>query len=218
MSIFSGFEKVVRQAEPLAMHTWFQLGGPAEYFAEPETFRTIDRPARRATRKAWSAAARAGVEFTGARRRRAGASRPASRTGLLQHRCRRPANHGRRRGHPRPHGHPAVHQGLAGLETLIGIPGTVGGGLHGNAGAGGGDLGQWAHAATVLTHTGEVLGRGRDDMTFAYRESSLDELVILEATFQLEHDDPRELTKRMQKHWIVKKAAQPMATSSPAAS
>jgi len=27
----------VRQDEPLAMHTWFQLGGPAEYFAEPET-------------------------------------------------------------------------------------------------------------------------------------------------------------------------------------
>ena len=28
----------------------------------------------------------------------------------------------------------AVHRGLAGLETLIGIPGTVGGALHGNAG------------------------------------------------------------------------------------
>ena len=37
MTFLSGFEKIVRQAEPLAMHTWFQLGGPAEYFAEPET-------------------------------------------------------------------------------------------------------------------------------------------------------------------------------------
>ena len=34
MSLFKGFENVVRQDEPLAMHTWFQLGGPAEYFAE----------------------------------------------------------------------------------------------------------------------------------------------------------------------------------------
>ena len=37
MSLLNGFESFVRQAEPLAMHTWFQLGGPAEYFAEPET-------------------------------------------------------------------------------------------------------------------------------------------------------------------------------------
>ena len=32
MALLSGFEKIVRQAEPLAMQTWFQLGGPAEYF------------------------------------------------------------------------------------------------------------------------------------------------------------------------------------------
>ena len=37
MSLFSGFEKIVRQQEPLARHTWFQLGGPAEYFAEPNS-------------------------------------------------------------------------------------------------------------------------------------------------------------------------------------
>ena len=36
MVSWTGFENVVRQGEPLAMHTWFQLGGPAEYFAEPE--------------------------------------------------------------------------------------------------------------------------------------------------------------------------------------
>ena len=36
MVSWTGFEKIVRQGEPLAMHTWFQLGGPAEYFAEPE--------------------------------------------------------------------------------------------------------------------------------------------------------------------------------------
>jgi UDP-N-acetylmuramate dehydrogenase len=46
---------------------------------------------------------------------------------------------------------------------------------------------------------------------FAYRQSSLDELVILEAQFELEDEDPTELTKRMQKQWIVKKANLPMA-------
>jgi UDP-N-acetylmuramate dehydrogenase len=49
---------------------------------------------------------------------------------------------------------------------------------------------------------------------FAYRESSLDELVILGARFELESENPEELTKRMQKQWIIKKAAQPLAHQS----
>jgi len=35
MPIPSGFEHIVRENEPLAAHTWFRLGGPAQYFAEP---------------------------------------------------------------------------------------------------------------------------------------------------------------------------------------
>ena len=41
MSLLTGFENIVRQGEPLAMHTWFQLGGPAEYFAEPESIEQL---------------------------------------------------------------------------------------------------------------------------------------------------------------------------------
>jgi UDP-N-acetylmuramate dehydrogenase len=105
----------------------------------------------------------------------------------------------------------AVREGLAGLESLVGIPGTVGGALHGNAGSRSGDIGQWTLAATVMNVAGELLTRSRDEMVFAYRDSSLDELVILEADFALEKDDPVELTKRMQKQWIVKKASLPPA-------
>ena len=50
-----------------------------------------------------------------------------------------------------------------------------------------------------------------EDFVFAYRQSSLDELVILSAEFDLEEEDPVEVTKRMQKQWIVKKANLPMA-------
>jgi UDP-N-acetylmuramate dehydrogenase len=38
----------------------------------------------------------------------------------------------------------------------------------------------------------------------------LDELLILDAEFALERDDPVELTKRMQKQWIVKKSTLPL--------
>ena len=56
--------------------------------------------------------------------------------------------------------------------------------------------------------------RSREELVFAYRESSLDELVILGAEFELERDDPEELTKRMQKQWIIKKASQPLGHQS----
>ena len=46
-------------------------------------------------------------------------------------------------------------------------------------------------------------------LRFAHRSSSLDELVILNATFELDEDDPEVLTRRLQKQWIVKKASQP---------
>jgi len=98
---------------------------------------------------------------------------------------------------------------VAGLASGGGIPGTVGGARQNNAGGHGGDIGQWVAEATVLTRTGEKISRSKDQMVFGYRESSLDELVILEATFDLETSDPSELTKRMQKQWIVSKAAQP---------
>jgi UDP-N-acetylmuramate dehydrogenase len=104
-----------------------------------------------------------------------------------------------------------VGAGLAGLEPLVGIPGTVGGALHGNSGSHGGDIGQWACRATVRSRSGEIIERERNELVFAYRESSLDELVILSAQFELEKEDPIVVTKRMQKQWIVKKANLPMA-------
>jgi UDP-N-acetylmuramate dehydrogenase len=211
MPSWNGFEKIVRPAEPLAMHTWFQLGGPAEFFAEPQTRDQLvglvgrchdegvevrllgegsnilvrDEGVRgMVVRLAAPEFCQVGVE---GRRITAGGGISLGRAVTT-----------------------AVHGGLAGLEALIGVPGTIGGALHGNAGTRGGDIGQWASGALVLTANGEVFTRGRDDLVFGYRESSLDELAILEATFQLEEDDPRELSKRMQKQWIIRKAAQPM--------
>ena len=106
-----------------------------------------------------------------------------------------------------------VREGFSGPERLVGIPGTVGGALHGNASANGGDIGQWTLSAEVLTRSGEIINRSASEMNFGYRQSSLSELVILHATFQFEREDPIELTKRMQKLWISKKASAPPAAS-----
>ncbi|MFT5525826.1 MAG: UDP-N-acetylmuramate dehydrogenase, partial [Pirellulaceae bacterium] len=37
MGLIDGFEHIVRENEILAPYTWFRLGGPAQYFAEPTT-------------------------------------------------------------------------------------------------------------------------------------------------------------------------------------
>ena len=103
----------------------------------------------------------------------------------------------------------SVREGLSGLETLVGIPGTVGGALRTNAGANGSDIGQCTRSATVMTRNGEIVVNEGSDLRFAYRQSSLDELVILAADFGLEREDVDSLTKRLQKLWIVRKSWQP---------
>ena len=211
MALLTGFEKIVRRDEPLAMHTWFQLGGPAEYFAEPEDadqlIALVERCAEEEIRvRLLGGGSNILVRDEGVAGMVVRMDAPAFNKIRVEGQS-VIAGGGATLGHLIT---TAVHRGLAGLEILIGIPGTLGGALHGNAGTHGGDVGQWTSRATVITQTGELFQRGRDDLVFEYHRSSLDELVILEAEFQLEEDDPRELARRMQKHWIVKKAAQPM--------
>jgi UDP-N-acetylmuramate dehydrogenase len=209
------FELIVRQAEPLAQHTWFQLGGAAEYFAEPRDAEELARLLRRCREEELPVRLLGGgsnvlVRDEGVPGVVVRLSAPEFAKIEIQGR-RVSAGGGAKLGHVISS---SVREGLAGLETLVGIPGTIGGALHGNAGSRGGDVGQWTSRATVMTSSGEVVERTRDELVFAYRQSSLDELVILFAEFLCDQEDPDELTKRMQQQWIVKKASQPLAHQS----
>ena len=215
MSLLTGFEPIVRQGEVLAQHTWFRLGGAAEYFAEPRSIDELQALVRRGAEEGIQLRLLGGgsnvlVRDEGVPGMVISLSDPAF--GAIAAKGRNlTAGSGAKLGHLIS---VAVREGLAGLEPLVGIPGTVGGALRGNAGSRGGDIGQWTCRATVMTRTGEILERDRDDLTFAYRESNLDELAILQAEFELDKEDPEELTKRMQKYWIVKKANQPLGHQS----
>jgi UDP-N-acetylmuramate dehydrogenase len=211
MAAMTGID-CVRENVPLADRTWFKLGGPAQYFAEPASVEELLAVVERCRDEGLSVRLLGGgsnvlvrdegvagmvislaqpnfgdVKISGCRVRVGGGANLANTITVT------------------------VGAGLAGLEPLVGIPGTVGGALHGNAGSHGGDIGQWASCATVMTRGGEIIQRQREDLVFAYRQSSLDELAILEAQFELEEEDPVEVTKRMQKQWIIKKASLPMA-------
>ena len=211
MAFVSGFEHCVRQQESLAPFTWFRLGGPAEYFAEPTTRDELQTLVQRAKAEGLPLRVLGGgsnvlVGEAGVKGVVLHLGAPCF--GQIEVRGTSiVAGGGAKLGHVVS---TSAREGLAGLETLVGIPGTVGGALRGNAGSRSGDIGQWTAAATVMTAAGEILTRKREELVFAYRESSLDELLILDAEFALERDDPVELTKRMQKQWIVKKSSLPL--------
>jgi len=105
----------------------------------------------------------------------------------------------------------AARHGLAGLEVLVGIPGTVGGALRTNAGTRSGDIGQFVRSVEVMDSHGAVHVRERDELQFGEHASNLDDPVLLSAEFALEGDTPDAIVKRMRKAWIGRKAAQPFS-------
>jgi len=202
----------VREAVPLADRTWLKVGGPAQYLAEPTSFDQLLAVVERCRDEGVPVRLLGGgsnllIRDEGVPGMVISLAHPSFSKIAISGQCVTIGGGASLANAITV----TVGAGLAGLEPLVGIPGTVGGALHGNAGSHGGDIGQWACAATVLTRSGETFQRQRNDLVFAYRQSSLDELVILEAQFELEQEDPLELTKRMQKQWIVKKANLPMA-------
>lgn len=212
MTVVSGFEKIVRRDEPLGERTWLRLGGFAAFYAEPKSVDELAALVRRCCDEEVPIRVLGGgsnvlIRDEGVAGMVVSLSGESFAEISVRNR-RLVAGGGAQLAHAISE---TVRSGLAGMEQLVGIPGTIGGALHGNSGSRGGDIGQWACRATVMTRAGEILQRDREDLVFAYRQSSLDELVILSAEFQLEEDDPAQLTKRMQKQWIVKKAGQPLS-------
>jgi UDP-N-acetylmuramate dehydrogenase len=215
MHDFREFELIVRPKELLAPYTWFGLGGPAEYFAEPNTIDELSSLVKRCRDQAVAVRVLGGgsnvlIRDEGVPGMVVRLSSPAFNQIQVNAQT-LTAGAGARLGIVVS---ASVREGLTGLEPLVGIPGTLGGALHGNASTHGGDVGQWVQRATTMTQAGEIVTRGRGDLLFAYRQCNLDELVILACEFELERDDPLEVTKRMQRNWIVKKAGQPLGHQS----
>jgi UDP-N-acetylmuramate dehydrogenase len=110
----------------------------------------------------------------------------------------------------------AARHGLGGLETLVGIPATVGGALRCNAGERSEEISRFVRRIEVLDERGQVLGRERNELRFGSRANNLDDPVILAVEFELESDQVDAIVKRLRRAWIQRKASQPL-TFQPAA-
>jgi UDP-N-acetylmuramate dehydrogenase len=92
----------------------------------------------------------------------------------------------------------SIENGLSGLEKWIGLPGTVGGAVRGNAGCNGLETKDILVNATILNpKTGEIKEVDNEYLQYAYRESKLKKVneIVLSATFRLNKD---QLTKEQQ--------------------
>jgi UDP-N-acetylenolpyruvoylglucosamine reductase len=103
----------------------------------------------------------------------------------------------------------AAGWGLTGLEFGVNIPGTVGGAVRMNANAYGGELGRVLERVTVCTPTG-CDQRRPDELGFRYRGSNLgDRDVVAVATFSLANGNPADVKATMADMRRRRKEAQP---------
>jgi UDP-N-acetylmuramate dehydrogenase len=105
----------------------------------------------------------------------------------------------------------SARHALGGLESLVGIPGTVGGAVRCNAGERSGEIGRFVSRVEVMDRSGRVHVRERDELSFSPGRSSLDDPVLLAVEFELENDSPDSIVKHMRKAWIQRKARQPLS-------
>ena len=107
----------------------------------------------------------------------------------------------------------AASQGLAGIENLAGIPGTVGGAVMMNAGARGCEIGSFIQWITVWDlKTLEKKTISKEEIEFSYRHSSIQgqDLIILEVNLKLGEGDPMILKERVTDILSLRKSSQPI--------
>ncbi|HEY3294591.1 MAG TPA: UDP-N-acetylmuramate dehydrogenase [bacterium] len=105
----------------------------------------------------------------------------------------------------------AAAQGLSGMETLCGIPGSVGGGLYMNAGAYGGEIADTFVAADALTADGRIVTLTKDEIGFGYRSApALQNVLILESRYALAKGEPGKIYSEMRRVWKLRREKQPL--------
>ena len=209
------YKEILLLEEPLARHTWLRLGGPAQYFLTPrteeellaieQTCRQLKIPIHRLGSGSNLLVRDEGIRGAVIRViepllsevRVEGTSVIAGGGTMLSHMITE-----------------AVRAGLGGVEHLVGIPGTIAGAVVGNSGGRAGDIGQLASSVTVLTQDGTVATRKGDELSFSYRRSSFQDMLVLSVTLSLTQDDSEELNRRIRKNWIMKRSTQPLADQS----
>ncbi|MED1796902.1 UDP-N-acetylmuramate dehydrogenase [Brevibacillus nitrificans] len=102
--------------------------------------------------------------------------------------------------------------GLTGMEFAGGIPGTVGGAVYMNAGAHGSDLSRILIDAEILFENGERKVLTNEELSFSYRTSLLQQRkgIVVEARFRLQSGDRKEIAATLAANKERRRLTQPL--------
>ena len=198
--------------EPMASHTTFRIGGPADYFVMPETVEELanvlklckeentpyfilgngsnllvgDKGFRGVVIQLYKNFDGLSIEGT----------KITAKSGAMLIRVAKEAG----------------KAGLTGLEFASGIPGTIGGAMVMNAGAYGGEMKDVVTSVTVLTKDGDIKILSGDEMNFRYRGSVVEDegYIVLEAVMELEEGNLEEIQARMDELSVQRRTKQPI--------
>ncbi len=213
MNIFTGLEQIVETNYLLSKRTWYGLGGPADYFIQPKTIEQLKEVIRRCTENnipvyvmgfgsnlligddgLRAAVIRletdqfAEIQFDGDQIT-AWAGAELSRLVLT-----------------------CVQKGLSGLESLTGIPGSIGGAVKMNSGGNFGDIGAVVETVTLMDNQGDIFEKSKPELVFDYRCTNIVAKFILNAKLKLNTADPEQIMRTVKEIWIYKKNSQPLNT------
>lgn len=106
----------------------------------------------------------------------------------------------------------ALEHGLTGLEFAAGIPGTVGGGVVMNAGAYDGEMSYVVSQVKVVNSNGERMELSNDFMEFGYRTSIIKNMpfVVTEVIFQLSQGNRESIKEKMDEFAKKRREKQPL--------
>lgn len=210
-------ERQILTGEPMAAHTTFRVGGPADIFVEIHTESQL-AGALAVLRS--EGLARPGQDYYLIGN---GSNLLVSDDGL----CGVALHLGREFGHIEVLGNELVCEAgatlaviaktacenvLTGFEFAAGIPGTLGGAIVMNAGAYGGEIKQVIKSVRLLAPDGTVVEKSAEEMKFSYRHSILkeQELIALGATIALERGEESAVKARMDDLAARRREKQPL--------
>ena len=104
-----------------------------------------------------------------------------------------------------------IKKNLTGLESLSGVPGTLGGAIKMNAGAYGQEISNYLYSIEVMNKYGLINNLSKNDIQFNYRSSSFkSDYFILSSKFKLEKSESLSIKKIKKSASIDRRKSQPL--------
>lgn len=213
MPIFSGLEQIVETNHPLNGHTWYGLGGPADYFIRPKTVRQLKEVVRRCNENkipiyVMGFGSNLLIDDDGVR----GAVMKLEADEFVQAQFENEKLTAWAGAELGKLVLTCVQKGLSGIEALTGVPGSIGGAVKMNAGGNFGDIGASVESVTLMDSNGNIFEKKKPELIFDYRCTNITAKFILNAQLRLASADPEQIMRTVKEAWIYKKNTQPLNT------